>query len=240
LRTVVVSLASVCLAARLANAGTDAGAAFTRKCSSCHTFGKGDLVGPDLKGATDRHSRAWLTAWITSSETVIKSGDPAAFALFTKYKRQRMPDQSFSPSELAAFLDYLAAGGPEADARRKDRRADTATPVEIEMGRSLFVGRRVISAGGAPCSACHRVGSTGGAGGSLGPDLTRAYSKYQDKVLASLLARECFPQVPNTRGQPRLTEQETFAVKAFLRQADMDQRPADRAQSATTAVRTRR
>src|ERR1700730_14550922 len=86
-------------------------AIFTRKCSSCHTFGNGALVGPDVKGATDRHSRSWLTSWIQSSEKVIRSGDPAAGLLFKKYKQQRMPEQSFSAAEIGTLLDYLAAGG---------------------------------------------------------------------------------------------------------------------------------
>src|SRR4051812_42754420 len=90
----------------------DPSTTFARKCSSCHTFGRGVLVGPDLKGATDRHNRQWLTAWITSSETLIKTGDPAATALFARFKSQRMPDQGLTPSELSALIDYLAAAGP--------------------------------------------------------------------------------------------------------------------------------
>src|SRR6266550_4271687 len=123
-----------CLTARSA-AAADPASMFTRKCSSCHTFGRGVLVGPDLKGATNRHTREWLVAWISSSENLIRAGDPAAIALFNRFKPQRMPDQTFTPTELSALLDYLAAGGPEADARRNDRRADTATDAEIEMGR---------------------------------------------------------------------------------------------------------
>ena len=213
----LIFLASVALDAR---ADSDPGGIFTRKCSSCHTFGKGDLVGPDLKGVTARHSRQWLTTWIASSEKAIESGDPAATALFRKYKQQRMPEQKFSPSELAALLDYLAAGGPEADARRKNRPADSATPAEIEMGRSLFVGRQPLASGGASCSSCHRVGETAETGGSLGPDLTRAYSRFQDRGLASLLARGCFPRVVNVPGRPSLTDQESFALRAFLRQTE--------------------
>lgn len=213
----VVLLACVAFDAR---ADADPGALFTRKCSSCHTYGKGDLVGPDLKGATDRHSRQWLVSWISSSEQTIRSGDVAAAALFKKYKQQRMPEQSFSPSELAALLDYLAAGGPEADARKKNRRADSATPAEIDMGRALFTGRQGLASGGAACSSCHRVREIAGAGGSLGPDLTPAYSRFQDRGLASLLARGCFPRVANRLIGPSLTDQESFALRAFLRQTD--------------------
>src|SRR5262245_33999251 len=65
---------------------------FSNKCSTCHTFGKGDRIGPDLKGVTTRRTRAWLTAWIRSSEQLIKTGDKIATELFAIYQRQRMPD----------------------------------------------------------------------------------------------------------------------------------------------------
>jgi len=198
-------------------AAADPSTTFSRKCSSCHTFGRGILVGPDLKGATDRHTRTWLAAWIASSEAVIRSGDAAALALFNKFKSQRMPDQSLTADEVSALIDYLAAGGPEADARRKTRRADTATTAEIEMGRVLFVGQRAFANGGASCFACHRLRDTLGAGGTLGPDLSRAYARYQDRGLSALLARGCFPRAASTRAAQALTDDEVFALKAFMR-----------------------
>jgi hypothetical protein len=176
------------------------------------------LVGPDLKGVTDRHSRQWLTAWITSSETVIRSGDPAATALFAKFKSQRMPDQPMTPAELSALIDYLAAGGPEDDARRKARRADTATAAEIDIGRALFVGARPLANGGAACFSCHRVGSAVAHGGTLGPDLSSVYARYQDRALSALLGH-CFPRARASLAAAALTDEEAFAVKAFLRRA---------------------
>src|SRR5262245_48820540 len=62
---------------------------FARQCSSCHTIGKGDLVGPDLKGVTTRRDREWLLRFIRSSREVIESGDTTASTLFERYKRQR-------------------------------------------------------------------------------------------------------------------------------------------------------
>lgn len=199
-------------------------AVFTRKCSGCHTFGQGDFVGPDLKGVTERHSRQWLIAWISSSERAIRSGDPAAIALFTKYRQQRMPDQNLSGDDVAALLDYFASGGPEADARKKSRRANTATAAEIDLGRSLFLGEQPLADGGASCSSCHRLTETAGRGGNLGPDLTRAYARFQDKGLGSLLARGCFPRVGHVGARNSVTDQESFALRAFLRQATMNQR----------------
>ena len=233
-RTVMKSLVCAIVViglARGAAAAPDPAALFTRKCTSCHTYGRGDLVGPDLKGATDRHTRAWLTAWISSSETVIRSGDPAATALFKKYKQTRMPDQSFAPADLTALIDFLAAGGPEEEARRRNRHADTATPAEIELGRTLFAGERVLAAGGAACSACHQIRAVGSSGGSLGPDLSRAFGKFQDKGLAALLARGCFPRVPDSGPQKPLTSEESFALRAFIRKAESRDRQLSASQA---------
>lgn len=222
---VALSLSVVLLIATppRAHAASDPAALFARKCSSCHTFGKGDRVGPDLKGATDRHTRPWLIAWIRSSDNVIRSGDRAAALLFNKYKQQRMPDQNFSSTEIAALLDYLAASGPEAAERTNSRRAETATPADVEMGRSLFVGSRAFTSSGTSCISCHTVGDDA-AGGSLGPELTHAYSKFQDKRLSVLLDRACFPREPLAPDRKALTEQESFAIRAFLRDADAGRR----------------
>ena len=211
MKTVALCLAMVCCAAGGAFAAADPATTFARNCSSCHTFGRGVLVGPDLKGVTDRHGRAWLASWISSSETVIASGDRTAISLFEKFNKQRMPDQRLSPGEVTALLDYLAAGGPELDARRRERSAEDATPAEIGMGRALFAGERALARGGASCAACHRA-SNEPAGGTLGPDLSRSYARFHDKGLTTILSRGCFP-----RSKRGLTEQEAFALRAYLR-----------------------
>jgi cytochrome c2 len=223
LMTKIGLLVVFCCVTSTASAAPDPATTFVRNCSSCHTFGRGVLVGPDLKGVTDRHDRRWLTAWISSSERLIQSGDPSAAALFTKFKKQRMPDQRLPQDEMTALLDYLAAGGPARSAQSAGRGVDTATRGEIDLGGELFAGRRAFAAGGAPCASCHRVGPTDAAGGTLGPDLSRSFGRYRDRGLSVLLSRGCFPRVPNISGHA-LTEQETFALRAFLRDVAMDGR----------------
>ena len=216
MKTVALWLAMVCCAASGAAAAPDPATTFGRSCSSCHSFGHGVLVGPDLKGVTARRDRPWLLSWISSSQGLIASGDQTAITLFEKFNKQRMPDQRLSIDELNALLDYLEAGGPELDARRRERSADAATPDEIEMGRALFAGQRPFERGGASCATCHRLGDEP-AGGTLGPDLTRAFTRFRDRGMTTILSRGCFPRTPSPSA--RLTEQETFALKAYLRRA---------------------
>ena len=189
---------------------------FGTKCSSCHTYGKGEKVGPDLKGVTDRRSHTWLATWIRSSERAIKSGDRAAMTLFKKYKQERMPDQNFSATEIAALIEYLAAGGPDAADRSRPRQASTATAQDVAFGRQLFLGTVGLNGGGAACASCHVVRDEGSSRyASFGDDLTHVYSRFQDAALSKFLEHPCFPRV----GVP-LTANESFAMRAFLRYVD--------------------
>jgi cytochrome c2 len=203
---------------------------FSKKCSSCHTYGKGDRVGPDLKGVTSRRSREWLTAWIRSPQRMIDAGDSIAKALAEKFKQERMPDQDYSPSEIAAIIDYLAAGGPASNELSRPRHAETATPADVALGRALFFGTVTPKSGSAPCGSCHvvREQSDAALSASLGGDLTHVYSRYQDAALSMALQRPCFPREFAVDGAAPLTSHEAFAVKAFLRQADRGARGAAR------------
>src|SRR3954468_24186443 len=110
-----------------------ASATFKQRCTSCHTFGKGTKVGPDLRGLTDRRSRKWLIRFVQSSSSLIASGDPVATALFAEFKGQRMPDWTdLTEKEVADLLDYLAAGAPE-QKPLDERGSDTATAAEREL-----------------------------------------------------------------------------------------------------------
>jgi len=135
---------------------SEAEAIFGKRCSGCHTYGKGIRVGPDLKGVTDRHPRSWLLLFIQSSQSVIRGGDPTAVALFRQFKQQRMPDHDLSLKQIESLLDYLASGGLES-ARQDERDADTATPAEINGGRRLFYGEAHLARAGPACSSCHCI-----------------------------------------------------------------------------------
>src|SRR5450432_384977 len=190
---------------------------FEKRCTGCHTYGKGVKVGPDLKGVTDRHNRGWLLKFIRSSSSVIQAGDPTAVSLFVQYKKERMPDWTeFTPQQIGAIIDYFAADGP-AQKEPDERHANTASAAEIEVGRRLFQGKAPLSGGGSACVTCHSIRSTGWApGGSLGPDLTSTYFKYQDKALTDFLKHSHLAKV--SAGHD-LTPQESFNLKAYMAKA---------------------
>jgi mono/diheme cytochrome c family protein len=223
--TIRLLLLFVGLSASLARADSDASsdnsapaATFSKRCAGCHTYGKGIRVGPDLKGVTDRHPRAWLLRFIRSSQSVIQSGDPVAAGLFQSFNKQRMPDHDLSPEQIGSLIDYLARGGPEAKAL-DERDASQATASEIQSGRLLFFGGMHFAKGGASCSSCHSIRDDGvPRGGSLGPDLTTVYAKYRDVALTSFLKHPCFLRTPESSGTNLLTPQESFDLKAYFQQ----------------------
>jgi len=75
-------------------------------CGACHTIGKGKLIGPDLKGVTEKREEAWLISFIKSSQTMVNNGDPIAVQLFEEFKIP-MPDNNFTDEQVKGLLDYI-------------------------------------------------------------------------------------------------------------------------------------
>ena len=75
-------------------------------CGACHSIGKGRLVGPDLKGVTERRDEAWLISFIRSSQTMVKDGDAEAVKIFDEYKIP-MPDNNFTDEQIIGILNYI-------------------------------------------------------------------------------------------------------------------------------------
>lgn len=81
---------------------------FRSNCASCHRIGKGRLTGPDLKDVHLKYDSTFLTKWIKSSQTIIKSGDPEAVALYEEYSEVIMPDfLSLSDNDISAIIKYI-------------------------------------------------------------------------------------------------------------------------------------
>jgi mono/diheme cytochrome c family protein len=100
------------------------GAKLFQVCSACHHIGKGKLIGPDLKGVTERRDREWLKKFIRNSQEVIQSGDPYAVKLFEEYNKIPMPPNNLTDEEINILLDYIenydpnqAAAAPAAPAQ---------------------------------------------------------------------------------------------------------------------------
>lgn len=78
---------------------------FSSNCTSCHTIGKGKLVGPDLLGVTDLRSDQWLHKWIKNPDQMLQS-DPVAKELLKEFMVP-MPNLGLTDQQVTALIAYL-------------------------------------------------------------------------------------------------------------------------------------
>ena len=116
-------------------------------CAACHTIGKGKLIGPDLKGVTEKHDREWLYSFIRSSQTMIKNGDPKAVAIFEEYNKIPMPDNNFTDEQIERLLVYIENYDESAAAMAEQAPAE-AEAVDEHHGAESHTAKQVRQAYG--------------------------------------------------------------------------------------------
>ena len=77
---------------------------YKTNCTACHKFKK-RLVGPGLKGITERRSPEWIMNMIINPEEMVEK-DPVAKALLAEYLSP-MANQSLSEEDARAILEYF-------------------------------------------------------------------------------------------------------------------------------------
>lgn len=76
-----------------------------KACMSCHTFGEGRRVGPDLLGVTERRDEEWLKNFIKNPDEMLRT-DAVAKELLREYLVP-MPNQGLTDEEVTAVVEYL-------------------------------------------------------------------------------------------------------------------------------------
>jgi hypothetical protein len=96
----LTAVTAVVLAGPTVHAAPDPAVLFLKKCSSSHTSGNGDRVGPDLRGVTDRRSRACV---VVDSIAAADAGRRrfTAKKLFEKFKGGAVVSRSSSNTSVA-------------------------------------------------------------------------------------------------------------------------------------------
>ena len=220
---------------------------FNAKCVTCHTIGKGKLVGPDLKGVTGRRDSAWLGTWIKAPDKVLGAGDPVAVKLLLEYNNIPMPNLGLSDADVANLIAYFQSVDSAASAVPASTQAVGAqqSPVtqptfqpltgaaevlalngDPDYGEKFFTGAAPLKNAGTPCIACHSVEGVGiVGGGSLGPDQTHVYTKYSRQGLAAALGALPFPTMQGVFASKPLTTIEQADLLAFFERADKQSLP---------------
>jgi len=83
-------------------------ALYNKACAPCHTVGRGDRVGPDLHGITERRDADWLKRFIIDPERMRVQRDPLALTLAAERPGIRMPNLGLSRVDAEDLLVYLA------------------------------------------------------------------------------------------------------------------------------------
>ncbi|MBS2021756.1 MAG: cytochrome c [Deltaproteobacteria bacterium] len=196
---------------------TPAGRLFGERCTSCHTLGEGDKVGPDLLGVTDRRALPWIGQFLRGPGKLIDSGDPTAAALFKKFNGVRMPDQNLADAEIAALLEFFAACTAKKGCHPSSgpKLGLDATPEEIALGRALFTGEAHFSKGGPACIECHSArGVSLITRGMVGGDLTFAWARLHDGPLNEAIGAAALERAAYGANGP--TDAEKFALRGYF------------------------
>lgn len=197
---------------------------FTKYCTACHTVGGGDLVGPDLKGVTEKYDETWLTGFIRSSQSMIKQGDQKAFEIFRKYNKIPMPDQPVSDEEVALLLNYIKneSAVKQIEDTLAEKKPEKATAYEynsdkITTGLALFKGKQTLTNGGVSCISCHKLKNDAViAGGTMAKDLTNTYNVMGKRGIKAILANPPFPLMAVSYKNHPLSASEINALTDFL------------------------
>ncbi len=107
----------------------NAGEHFKKVCSTCHTVGGGDKIGPDLAGVSKRRKIDWLVKFINYPDGMINGDaeepgyekpDPIAQKIYALYKPQMMAEQEMTKEQIEAMLKWI-------DAQKKEPKGKIAT-----------------------------------------------------------------------------------------------------------------
>lgn len=195
---------------------------FLQRCKACHTIGDGKLIGPDLANIQSRRIEEWIIKFVQSSQSLIKSGDSAAVAVFNQHNNVVMPDQDLNAAQIKSIVEFIAINSPDANNPTKKTPAQIFSPslvtnLDIERGRKIFDGTSRLTHNGPSCISCHSVNDpTMFNGGLLAADLTETFTRLGAPGIDGILRNPPFPAMVNSFGSSPLTDEEVKNLLAFL------------------------
>ncbi|MET2983800.1 c-type cytochrome [Aureibaculum conchae] len=146
---------------------------FNSNCAACHKL-EGKLIGPPLKGISEKREQDWLIAWIRDNEALRASGDEDAIAIYEEYNKLPMiAYPQFSDQDIIDILAYTD-DKPVEKADTGDSGVVTAASLGIDS-LEVVKGKKIFNAN---CAACHKL-----EGKLIGPGLANIQDKRTDEWL---------------------------------------------------------
>ncbi|MEJ2595072.1 MAG: cytochrome c [bacterium] len=100
-------------------------------CKACHNIEGPKLIGPSLKGITERREEEWLIKFIQNSQAMIQAGDPIAVQVWEENNKIPMPPNPLTDDQVRDLLLYIENGGKVAEG---EAAAETAAESEYAPG----------------------------------------------------------------------------------------------------------
>jgi mono/diheme cytochrome c family protein len=122
---------------------------FTTRCAACHNVNK-IIVGPALSGIDQRRSIDWIINFIHSSQSVVRSGDVYAAALFEKFNKVTMPDHpDLTMDNIKNIVEYIKSEskistGEKAPFAKPSVKRPYYVPLSIHSNYLLFIGYLIV------------------------------------------------------------------------------------------------
>jgi cytochrome c551/c552 len=117
---------------------------FNSRCAACHNINK-QLTGPALAGVHERRSIDWIINFVQSSQSMVKSGDKDAVALFEKFNKIPMPDHpDLTDDNIKSIVDFVKAESKTATESapfaKPGKLRPNYTPLSISKDYLYFIG----------------------------------------------------------------------------------------------------
>jgi cytochrome c551/c552 len=122
-----------------AQSAAEGASLFKQKCTSCHAIDR-QVVGPALKGVTEKHDEAWLIKWIRNSQALVAAGDPEAVKIYNEFNKVAMtPFPELTDDNVKSILAYIKAEEAKPAAAAGAAGGSTAGTAEGQEGVSDFM-----------------------------------------------------------------------------------------------------
>ena len=202
---------------------------FKTTCAACHKL-EGKLLGPELKGITEKREKDWLISWIKDSPALIKSGDKLANEVFKENNMLPMPPNAhLSDKDITDILAYTSG--------EKAAAVVTGDAVAQEVDPAVKKGKQIFKTN---CAACHKL-----EGKLIGPELYKIGDKRDPEWLKAWildnnalvasgdkLAKEVADSTPLIMTPfPHLTDEDLDNLLKYLAVGDVKQVVASTATS---------
>lgn len=194
---------------------------FNANCAACHKLDK-KLIGPPLKGISDKRSNEWLHSWIKDNNALRASGDQDAIDIFNEYNGMPMTAYpQLSEQDINDILVYT-------DDKPVETVAADASEAVQEVDPLVATGKKLFNTN---CVACHKLDRK-----LIGPALGKITDKRSDEWLKAWIkdnnalrasgdqdAIDIFNEyngMPMT-AFPQLSDDDIMAILAYTKAGDV-------------------